>query len=46
MIELKFTDQELQVLSLALSKLPYGQVVALIGNINEQIAAQQKEVKK
>ena len=45
MIKLEFTEQELQVLSLALGQLPYGQVVSLIANINAQIAEQQKKLK-
>lgn len=44
MIVLSFTPEQLAIIDQALSHRPYGEVAALVNDINRQIAeAQQKE---
>jgi hypothetical protein len=40
-IKLELTEQDIQILSAALGKLPYEVVVPLINKLNTQIAEQQ-----
>ena len=37
-----FTPEQLQIIDAALVRMPYGQVAALIAEINKQLAEQQK----
>ena len=44
--ELKLTGNEINLLFEALQELPYKRVAAVIGNINQQVIAQQKPVEE
>lgn len=43
MTELKFTDQEMQLLQMAIGELPFKLAAPLVQSINRQIAEKQAE---